>query len=184
MIVAVARDNAIGIGGDQPFFIREDLRHFKQLTMGHAIIMGRKTFEALPKGALPGRRNIVVSRRDSLILPGAEVFGSLDEAVKAARAADSEPFVIGGGEIYRHSLNVATRLYVTEIDADVPGADTFFPAIDPSVWRLTSVSPWQLPAASADSAASNAANKDRKDIQTPSGCNSHPRFRFLIYDRV
>lgn len=174
VIVAIARDNAIGIDGDQPFFLREDLRRFKELTTGHAIIMGRKTFEALPKGALPGRRNIVVSRREGLSLPGAEVFGSLNQAIEEALKADDEPFVIGGGEIYRHSLDLASRLYVTEIDADVAGADTFFPAIDPKVWQIAEEGPWQYPAGKPGPTASTGAAPEAE---------TQPRFRFLVYTR-
>lgn len=135
IIVAIAADGAIGRGGDQPFYISEDLRHFKSLTTGHPIIMGRKTFQALPKGALPGRRNIVISRDPAFTAPGAEVVPSI-EAALALVADVPQAFIIGGATIYALALPLASRLYVTCIDATVPDADTWFPAIDPARWRL------------------------------------------------
>ena len=133
----MARDGAIGRGGDQPFHIREDFRRFKSLTMGKPLVMGRRTFEALPSGALPGRRNIVVSRRDDFCAPGVEVAASLEKAIEMA---GGEVMVIGGGEIYRQAMPLATHLYITEVDADVPDADTHFPAIDSEIWQKTDIS--------------------------------------------
>lgn len=133
IIVAVTRNNAIGRKGDLLFHISDDLRRFKAITMGHPIIMGRKTFESFPKGALPGRRNIVITRQHDYAATGIEVVGSLDEAIALVSGCD-EAFVIGGGEIYRQALPVSDRLYLTEIDADVTDADTFFPDIDPQQW--------------------------------------------------
>ena len=143
IIVAIAADGAIGCGGDQPFYISEDLRHFKSLTTGHPIIMGRKTFQALPKGALPGRRNIVISRDPTFTAPGAEVVPSI-EAALALVADVQEAFIIGGATIYALALPLASRLYVTRIDATVPDADTWFPAIDPDRWRLADRSATRL----------------------------------------
>lgn len=137
IIAIVARDGAIGRGGDQPFHIREDFRRFKSLTMGKPLVMGRRTFEALPSGALPGRRNIVVSRRDDFCAPGVEVGASLEKAIEMA---GGEVMVIGGGEIYRQAMPLATHLYITEVDADVPDADTHFPAIDSEIWQTTDIS--------------------------------------------
>lgn len=148
IIVAVAHDGAIGRGGDQPFYIKEDLRHFKELTKGHTIIMGRKTFEALPKGALPGRRNIVVTRQIGFTAPNVETASSLDAAITMAATQGENPevdtytFIIGGGEIYRHSMTLAKSLYVTEIDADVADVDTFFPQIPAAEWRICEISEW------------------------------------------
>ncbi len=134
LIVAVADDLAIGRDGNQPFFVSDDLRRFKSLTMGHPIIMGRKTFEALPKGALPGRRNIVVTRSHSFNAPDTEVATSVERAIEMAADAD-EAFVIGGASIYRQALPYVDKLYVTRIFARAEGADTFFPAIDES-WTI------------------------------------------------
>lgn len=132
IIVAVTRDLAIGKNGDQLYYIKDDLKRFRNLTTGHTIIMGRKTFEALPKGALPNRRNIVVSRQQDLTLTGAEVAASISQALDMA--AGDEIFIIGGAQIYAAALPLAQRIYLTEIEADRPDADTFFPAIDPAVW--------------------------------------------------
>ena len=151
IIAIVARDGAIGRGGDQPFHIRDDFRRFKALTLGHPIIMGRRTFQALPGGALPGRSNIVVTRSASWSAPDAVTAPSLEAAIAIARnlQSDSHPtsestdeiFIIGGGEIYRQALSLADKLYLTEVNADVPDADTFFPDIDHSCWRRTEISP-------------------------------------------
>lgn len=139
IIAIVARDGAIGIRGDQPFHIADDFRRFKQLTLGKPIIMGRRTFEALPKGALPGRRNIVVTRRTDWSAPGAERASSLEEAIALASDAE-ETMIIGGGEIYRQAMPLATRLYLTEVDADVDGADTHFPPVDSRLWKQAEIS--------------------------------------------
>lgn len=134
IIAIVAADGAIGRGGDQPFHISEDFRHFKQLTLGHPIIMGRKTFEALPKGALPGRRNIVITRNPDYKPEGAETAVSLDEAF--AMTEGEEAFVIGGGHVYAAALDIVDTLYITEVNATVPDADTYFPAVDAEKWEV------------------------------------------------
>ena len=133
IIVAIADNNAIGRNGDLVFHISADLKHFKQLTMGHAVIMGRKTFESLPGGALPGRRNIVVTRNPAWTAPGVETATSLRDAIALA---GNDAFIIGGAQIYAEALPLAHTLYITRIFADAPGADTFFPPI-PSDWHLT-----------------------------------------------
>lgn len=133
IIVAVNRKLAIGFENRLIYRVPNDLKRFKALTTGHTIIMGRKTFDSLPKGALPNRRNIVLSRQE-LNIPGAECFHSLEEALKTCRT-EEEVFIIGGASLYREALPLADRLYLTEIeDADQP-ADTFFPAIDLNVWH-------------------------------------------------
>lgn len=138
IIVAVARDGAIGRRGDLLFHISDDLRRFKRLTMGHPIVMGRKTFESFPKGPLPGRTNIVVSRRRDYDGRGATVADSLDEALKIAAAEETgRIFIIGGGEIYRQAFGIADALELTAIDAAVDDADTFFPAVNDVDWELT-----------------------------------------------
>lgn len=134
--MAVARDGAIGRGGDMPFHISADLRRFKALTMGHPLVMGRKTFESLPGGALPERRNIVITRNAAWTAPGAERAASLDEAL-ALCGADDDVMIIGGGEIYRQAMPLCDRLLLTEIDAEVPDADTYFPDVDASEWTQT-----------------------------------------------
>ncbi|MDE6317515.1 MAG: dihydrofolate reductase, partial [Muribaculaceae bacterium] len=111
IIAAIGRDNAIGRNGDLAFHLRADMRHFKELTTGHTVVMGRKTFDSLPKGALPNRRNIVITRNPDFAAKGTERASSLDEAI--AMAAGEEIFIIGGGEIYRQALPLADRMELT-----------------------------------------------------------------------
>ena len=141
IIVATAQNNAIGRKGDLLFHISADLRRFKEITMGHPIIMGRKTFESFPKGPLPGRQNIVITRQSDYAKEGITVTGSLSDALAAANNVD-EVFVIGGGEIYREPINRASKLYLNEIDATVDDADTFFPTIDSHQWQITEEGEW------------------------------------------
>ncbi len=133
MVVAVGDNGAIGKDGNVPWRIPEDLKHFKNVTMGHAIIMGRKTWDEVGK-PLPGRRNLVVTRNADLVLEGAEVFTTLEAAIAAARTTDAEPFVIGGSVLYALAMPLATRIYYTEVHRTVE-ADTFFPPFDRSAWR-------------------------------------------------
>lgn len=138
IIAAVTADNAIGRGGDLIFHIREDLRRFKTLTTGHTVIMGRNTWDSLPQGALPGRRNIVVTRNRSLIFPGAESAASLPDALDLARrAGETDAFIIGGAQIYDAAIGLADRLELTMIDAKAPDADAHFPTVDPAEWQQT-----------------------------------------------
>lgn len=138
IIAAVASDRGIGRDGGLAYHISADLRRFKALTMGHTVIMGRKTFESLPKGALPHRRNIVVTRDPAATFPGAETALSVEEAIAMAdNAAETEAFIIGGGQIYTSSLPLADRLQLTLIDAPAPGADVFFPEVSPSHWKTS-----------------------------------------------
>lgn len=134
-IVAAGLDNAIGRAGDMPWHLPEDLRHFKQLTLGKSVIMGRRTWESLPGGALPGRRNIVVSGTPGFVAAGAEVFSSLEDAIRAV-AAEREAFIIGGGEIYRRSLPAVVEIDITRVQAEYPDADTFFPSLSGDEWHL------------------------------------------------
>lgn len=144
IIVAVCgAERAIGRGGDMLFHLRDDLRHFKALTTGHPVVMGRKTYESLPRRPLPGRLNIVITRNTGYELPsaGAVTASGLDRALQLAADADGgeEIFVIGGGEIYRAAMDVAERLVITEILAEAPDeADTFFPEISTSEWTVVS----------------------------------------------
>lgn len=140
IIVAAGVDNAIGRRGDLIWRLPEDLPNFKRLTMGHPIIMGRKTFESLPKGALPGRRNIVVTSNTDWQAPRAERVSSPEEAV-AGCSGEETPFVVGGGQLYKALLPFATRLYITRVDDRCADADTFFPDIDPQQWQLVESSP-------------------------------------------
>ncbi len=125
LIVAVARKGVIGNEGGLPWHISEDLKHFKKTTSGHAIIMGRKTYDSIGR-PLPKRRNIVVTRQADLELPGCDRAKSLGEAIALARTTDPCPFIIGGASLYQEALPMATELHVTTIDRDVEG-DTRFP---------------------------------------------------------
>ena len=135
LIVARARNGVIGRDGTLPWRLPEDLAHFKRTTMGHPIVMGRRTWESIGR-PLPGRRSIVVSRQAGFVAAGAEVVPSLDAALSLCEGAE-EAFVIGGAHLYRAALPRASRLIVTEIDADFEG-DTHWPAPDQSVWREAS----------------------------------------------
>ena len=136
IIVAVARNNAIGFENKLLYRLPNDLKRFKALTTGHAIVMGRLTFESLPKGALPNRRNMVLSR-SCTSFEGAECFRSLQEALSACDSTD-EVFVIGGASLYAEAMAIADRLYLTLVDDTPSQADAFFPAIDTTweeIWR-------------------------------------------------
>ncbi|MCR5820745.1 MAG: dihydrofolate reductase [Bacteroidaceae bacterium] len=135
MIAAVAENGAIGYKNRLLYWLPNDLKRFKGLTSGHTIIMGRRTFESLPKGALPNRRNIVLTRNSSFSAPGVEIFTSLHEALSAC-SSDEEVYIIGGASLYSEAMPYAERLNITHV-ADIPSeADAFFPVIDPEVWHI------------------------------------------------
>ena len=158
IIVAIAENRAIGFENKLLYWLPNDLKRFKSLTTGHTIIMGRKTFESLPKGALPNRRNIVLSRQD-IEFAGAERFPSLEAALEACRA-DEEVFIIGGASVYHEALPLADKLCITHIEDTPAEADAFFPEIDPTVWQVVS---------------SETHAKDEKH---------HQSYRFVDYQRV
>jgi dihydrofolate reductase len=135
LIVAWAHRQVIGHEGKLPWHEAEDMQHFKATTMEHTLIMGRKTFESIGR-PLPGRRNIVISRNPDYEANGCEVYSSLEQAIEAAHETDGCPFVIGGAGVYAEALPLATRLYITIIDRDIPG-DTYFPRFDASEWEET-----------------------------------------------
>lgn len=132
LIAALDRRRAIGRAGEMPWHLPDDLRRFKALTLGKPVLMGRKTALAIGR-ALPGRTNLVLTRGDRAPFAGQTVVHSLDAAI--ARAGNAELCVIGGAEVYALALPRATRLCLTEIDAETPDADTFFPAFDRAAWR-------------------------------------------------
>lgn len=138
IIVAICPNGAIGRHGELLYHIRRDLQRFKALTMGHTILMGRKTYESLPKGALPGRRNVVLSRNPHYTLPDAETFTSLNEALRAIPTDDI--YIIGGAEIYTQALPMADELLLTVIHSPAPAdADAFFPTIPLREFVITHV---------------------------------------------
>lgn len=140
LIVAIARNNAIGYQNKLLYWLPDDLKRFKQLTTGHTIIMGRNTFESLPKGALPNRRNVVLSQTAQAPYPGTELYRSLEQALASCKA-EEEVFVIGGERLYRTAVELADRLYVTAIDDLPQAADAFFPEIDTTQWKVVSSTP-------------------------------------------
>ena len=135
IIACISQTNrAIGYQNRLLYHIKSDLTRFRELTTGHTIIMGRKTYESLPNGALPHRRNIVVSN-SMKEMEGCEVYPNLEAALKAAESPQ-EIFIIGGESIYRQSLHVARKLYLTVVDDAPQQADAFFPEINPEEWEL------------------------------------------------
>ncbi len=142
LIAAVADNGVIGQAGSVPWRLPEDLKTFKRLTLGHAVLMGRRTFESIQTrlgGPLPGRRNLVLTRQRGLRVPlGVEVFQDLDLALEAA--GRGLVFCIGGGELYRQTIDRADRLYISHVHQSPPG-DVTFPPIDPAVWGETERTP-------------------------------------------
>lgn len=158
LVVAKAANGVIGDRGRIPWRLPEDMRRFKRVTMGKPCIMGRKTWESLPKKPLPGRVNIVVTRDPRFVADGALVVHSFDEAIARAESKSSgEIAVIGGEEIYRAALSGADSIYLTEVIAEFPG-DARFPTIDPAEWCETA----------------------REDYVTDAGLN----YRFLTLERI
>jgi dihydrofolate reductase len=133
MIAAMSRNRVIGNQGLLPWHEPEDARFFRATTLGHAIIMGRKTFESLGR-ALPKRRNIVITRLSTWSAPGAEVVPTLAAGIRLGREQDALPFITGGGEIYAQALPLATRIHLTVVDCEAAG-DAFFPEFDEAQWR-------------------------------------------------
>jgi dihydrofolate reductase len=138
LIVAMADNHTIGLEGGMPWHISADLKHFKRVTMGAPVVMGRKTYESIGR-ALPGRANIVITRNKEYTLPDADVVGDIAAALRKARAiaeigGGDEVFVIGGAEIYALAMHEADRIYLTRIHAEFPG-DAFFPELDEGGWH-------------------------------------------------
>lgn len=156
IICAVAENNAIGYENKLLYHIKADMQRFRQLTTGHTVIMGRKTFESLPSGALPDRRNVVLSRTQN-DFPGCETFKSLDDALSHCND-DEDVFVIGGETLYRLALPKADHLYMTEIESTPDNADAFFPDYSEG-WKPVH-------------------SEEHETLKT------HRRYRFVDYDRA
>lgn len=135
MIVAADENKAIGRDNDMLCHLPNDLKYFKRVTEGCSVIMGRRTFLSLPKGALPNRRNIVITRNTGLQYPGCEMVASLDDALALCRG-EKEIFVIGGGMVYREALDRADKIYLTRIHTRFAEADTFFPEMAADKWKM------------------------------------------------
>lgn len=136
IVVAMGEKNEIGFENQLLWHLPKDLKHFKDITSGHPIIMGRKTYESIGK-PLPNRTNIVVSRKKDWFEEGILIVGSIKEALKFAKKIDEEVFIIGGGNIYEQTMDVVDKLEVTLVKADLE-ADTYFPKIDAKVWKKVS----------------------------------------------
>lgn len=158
LIVAVCLHGEIGKEGRMPWHLPADLKHFKATTLGKPVLMGRKTLEAIGR-PLPERRNLVLTRDGSFRAEGCEAVHSIQEALQLAADA-TELMVIGGGEVYRMAWAKADRVYLTRIQAEVEGADTFFPALNPREWREVS------------------RDDHRADLKNPFD------YSFLVFDRV
>jgi dihydrofolate reductase len=156
IIVAMARNRVIGVNNTLPWHLPADLKHFKELTMGHHIVMGRKTYESIGR-PLPGRTSVVITRNVNNAVPGVIVVNSLEAAI-AACGNDEEIFVIGGAELYRQAIGLADRIYMTEIDADISG-DAHFTDLDHKLWKEAG-----------------------RDSHEPDEKNRYP-YHFVIYDR-
>lgn len=156
LIAAVAANGVIGSGNALPWRLPEDLKRFKALTLGHPVIMGRKTYESIGR-PLSGRRNLIVTRNPAFRADGCETMATLAAALTACKGARDEVFIIGGAQIYAEALPVADRLYLTEICADFVG-DACFPGLDKSRWKEVS----------------------REKHATPEGL----AFAFVVYDRI
>lgn len=136
IIVATALNGAIGLDNNLLYRQSADMKHFKELTTGHTVVMGRKTFESLPKGALPNRRNIVLTRNAELRLEGAECFQDISQVLSHI-SSEEQVFIIGGEQIYRQTIDIADRIYLTLIQDTPSAADAYFPDISPEIWQET-----------------------------------------------
>ena len=135
LVVALGLNREIGVDNQLPWHLPKDLKHFKEITSGHPIIMGRKTYESIGK-PLPNRTNIVISRKKDWFEEGILIVGSIKEAIKFGQKIDEDIFIIGGGNIFEQTMDIADKLEVTEIKTNIE-ADTFFPKIDPKIWTKT-----------------------------------------------
>ncbi len=133
LLAAVARNGVIGVDGALPWHLPDELALFKELTLGHVLVMGRRTFESVGR-PLPGRTTVVVTRRPGWVAEGVLRAGSVEEALALAASVDEEVFVVGGAQIYEEALPVADRLAITFVEAE-PEGDTLFPPVDWSEWR-------------------------------------------------
>ncbi len=165
IVVAVARNGVIGRDGDMPWKLSTDLKRFKAMTLGKPMIVGRKTLDSFGGKPLPGRPHVVVTRDISRHIGGAQLAGSVEAAVNtaqeiAAETGADEIGIIGGGEIYRQSIDLVDRLYVTHVETDIADGDTFFPDIDPKIFEK--VSEEAVPAGEKDNYATRFAIYHRK----------------------
>lgn len=172
MIVAASTNDVIGVDGDLPWHISADLKRFKSLTMGHHLIMGRKTFDSIGR-CLPGRTTIIVTRQADYAFDGAKVAHSIESAIAIA-AGDELPFVVGGAEIYALAMPLVSEIYLTRVHQTIAG-DTFLPPINWSQWKL------QNPTGGTPAGGKAAVNRDSGSKAADSG--NDPDFTFEDYRR-
>lgn len=137
LIAAVSENKAIGKQGKIPWYLQNDLAHFKALTLNHTVMMGRKTLDSIGR-ALPNRRNIVLSQSGNILIPDIEVVSDFHSAITLAQSFDTDIFIIGGESLYREGLEIAHRIYLTQVHTVIENADAFFPAYSASNWIETS----------------------------------------------
>ena len=135
IIAAVAENGAIGRENRLLWHLPTDMKRFKTLTTGHTVVMGRRTFESLPKGALPNRKNVVLTSRKADAFPECIVCGSMDEALRVCEKDEGEVFIIGGATIYREAMDIADKMYLTRVHAVAEDANAFFPEVNPDEWE-------------------------------------------------
>ena len=135
IIAAVSENGVIGRGGGLPWHLSDDLKHFKKLTTGHTVIMGRRTFESFGARPLPNRRNIIITRNKKYSPEGVEVAASFDDALSLS-SDDDEVFVCGGQQVYEQAIPLAGRMYLSHVEAIIEGGDTFFPEYESDNWQL------------------------------------------------
>lgn len=159
MIVAVSENGVIGKENTIPWHLSADLQRFKHLTMGHHLIMGRKTYQSIGR-ALPGRKMLIISRQKSFRAEGCEVVNSLEEAIRlAAESGDDEAFIAGGASVYAAAMPLCTRIYYTQVHTELEG-DTFFPEFDLSEWGLV------------------------EKVEFPADLNNEYSFTFMVLNRI
>lgn len=144
IISAIGKNNEIGKANTLLWNLPADMKHFKETTSGHPVIMGQKTFESIGR-TLPNRRNIVLTKDENFRKDGIEIVYSIDELIdllSKTTEKDDECFIIGGGQIYKLFIDKADKLYITHVNVEFPDADTFFPTIDENVWQKTKSSPY------------------------------------------
>ena len=134
LIAAIGKNRELGKNNDMIWHLPQDLKFFRKQTSGHTIVMGRKTFESLPKGALPNRRNVVLSSNPATLCPGAEVFPTLEAALQSCQP-EEQVYIIGGASVYKQAMPLADMLCLTEIAAEAPQVDVYFPAVDFAIWH-------------------------------------------------
>jgi len=141
-IAAIGKNNEIGVDDDLPWYLPDDLKYFKKTTLGRTVLLGRKNLEAIIKilgKPLPNRTNIVVTRNKEWYRSDVKIVHSIEAGIKYAQAlGEEELFIIGGGTIYAQSMHLCDRLYLTEVEAEIPSANVFFPTVDFSQWKLVS----------------------------------------------